>query len=132
VGRLDFNTTGVLLLTNDGELANRLMHPRFGVDKIYEAKVDGVITPEILNKLSIGVKLIDGKTAPAKATKITDNKIELVIHEGRNHQVKRMLAEVGLDVISLHRSKYGPFNLNGLKAGQWRDLDSAEIQKLLR
>jgi 23S rRNA pseudouridine2605 synthase len=98
VGRLDFNTTGALLLTNDGELANRLMHPSFEKDKVYEAQVEGNITQEILNMLSIGINLDDGKTAPAKARKLADNKIELTIHEGRKHQVKRMLAAAGLPV----------------------------------
>lgn len=130
VGRLDFNTTGALVLTNDGELANKLMHPSFKVDKVYEATVEGDITDEILSKLSIGVRLEDGKTAPAIAKKLTDNKIELTIHEGRNHQVKRMLEVVGLTVKKLHRSKYGPLALDGLKPGQWRDLAESEIKLL--
>jgi len=130
VGRLDFDTTGVLLLTNDGELAHKLMHPSFEVDKVYEAEVQGRITPEILNMLSIGIELEDGKTAPASAKKLTDNKIELTIHEGRNHQVKRMLDAVGLPVRRLHRSKYGPLDLTGLKPGQWRDLTPDEIAQL--
>jgi 23S rRNA pseudouridine2605 synthase len=130
VGRLDFNTTGVLLLTNDGELTNKLMHPSFEVDKVYKAEVDGTITDEILNKLSIGVDLEDGKTAPAKAVKLADNKIELTIHEGRNRQVRRMLEAVGLPVKKLHRSKYGPLNLDGLKPGRWRELTEKELQSL--
>lgn len=130
VGRLDFNTTGVLLLTNDGELAHSLMHPSFEIDKVYEAEVEGAITDEILNLLSIGVQLEDGKTAPAKAKKLADNKIELTIHEGRNRQVRRMLAAVGLPVIKLHRSKYGPLDLSGLKPGGWRDLTEAELKLL--
>jgi 23S rRNA pseudouridine2605 synthase len=130
VGRLDFNTTGVLLLTNDGELTNKLMHPSFEVDKVYKAEVDGTITDEILNKLSIGVDLEDGKTAPAKAVKLADNKIELTIHEGRNRQVRRMLEAVGLPVKKLHRSKYGPLDLDGLKPGRWRELTEKELQSL--
>jgi len=130
VGRLDFNTTGALLLTNDGELANKLMHPSFEIDKVYEAEVEGNITEEILNMLSNGVNLEDGKTAPAKVQKLADNKIELTIHEGRNHQVKRMLAAVGLSVKKLHRSKYGSLTVEGLKPGQWRDLTPAEISSL--
>ncbi len=130
VGRLDSNTTGALILTNDGELANKLMHPSFNVDKVYEAKVEGSITPEILNKLSIGVDLDDGKTSPAKVRKISENRIELIIHEGRKHQVKRMLARVGLDVKKLHRSRYANLDLGGLKPGQWRDLTPEEVQKL--
>jgi 23S rRNA pseudouridine2605 synthase len=130
VGRLDFDTTGVMLLTNDGELANKLMHPSFEIDKVYVAKVQGTITPEILNKLSIGVKLEDGQTAPAKAKKLADNKVELTIHEGRNHQVKRMLEAVGLPVKRLNRSNYGPLNLDGLRPGQWRELTEHELKLL--
>lgn len=130
VGRLDLDTTGALLLTNDGQLAHKLMHPSFNVDKVYEAEVKGKITPGILNKLSIGVELDGGKTAPAKARKLSDDKIELTIHEGRKHQVKRMLAAVGLPVINLHRSKYGPLDLKGLKPGKWRYLTDVEISNL--
>lgn len=130
VGRLDFNTTGALLLTNDGELANRLMHPSFKINKVYEVEVDGNVTDEILNKLSIGVNLGDGKTAPAKARKLADTKLELTIHEGRNHQVKRMMAAIGLPAKKLHRSKYGPLTLEGLKPGRWRDLTPKEVDDL--
>lgn len=130
VGRLDFDTTGVLLLTNDGELTNKLMHPSFEVDKVYEAEVQGSVTSKILNKLSIGVKLEDGMTAPAKTRKLAENKIELTIHEGRKHQVKRMLAAIGLPVHRLHRSKYGPLDLSDLKPGQWRDLTKQEVSQL--
>jgi 23S rRNA pseudouridine2605 synthase len=130
VGRLDYNTTGVLLLTNDGELAHKLMHPSFKIDKVYEAQVAGNITQEILNKLSNGMELEDGATAPAKVRKLADNKIELVIHEGRKHQVKRTLTAVGLDTLKLHRSRYAGLTVGDLKPGQWRDLSPAEIQFL--
>jgi len=129
-GRLDYDTTGALLLTNDGELANRLMHPSFEAGKVYEAEVTGKITDEILNMLSTGVELEDGRTAPATARKLTEDKIELTIHEGRKHQVKRMLSAVSLPVKKLHRSNYAGLSLNGLKPGQWRDLSEKEIQKL--
>jgi 23S rRNA pseudouridine2605 synthase len=132
VGRLDYDATGALLLTNDGQLAHMLMHPSFEIAKIYEAEVTGSIDQKILNQLSNGIKLEDGMTAPAKARRLADNKIELVIHEGRNHQVKRMLAAVGLPVKKLHRSQYGEIKLDNLKPGQWRELTSAEVQKLLR
>lgn len=132
VGRLDTNTTGALLLTNDGELAHKLMHPSFEVDKVYEATVDGEITDEKLAKLCKGIVINGQKTAPAKASKLAENEIELTIHEGRQHQVKNMLAAVGLPVKRLHRSKYGPLNLDGLKSGQSRDLTSAEVQQLKR
>jgi 23S rRNA pseudouridine2605 synthase len=130
VGRLDYDTTGALLLTNDGELANRLMHPSFEVDKVYEALVDGKITPQSLNRLDHGVELEGGVTAPARAKKLADNKIQLIIHEGRKHQVKKMLAVVGLPVKSLHRPAYAGLNLKGMKPGQWRDLTDDEIKKL--
>ncbi len=130
VGRLDYDTTGVLLLTNDGQLAHRLMHPSFEVDKIYEAEVEGDITNRILNMLSVGIDLDDGRAAPAKARKLVSNKIELIIHEGRKHQVKRMLAAAGLEVINLHRRQYGPLTLEGLKPGQWRDLTEDELKLL--
>lgn len=130
VGRLDYDTTGALLLTNDGELAHKLMHPSFEINKVYEAAVEGVITDEKLQKLEQGIELEDGKTAPAKARKLADNKIELNIHEGRNHQVKRMLAAIDLPVKKLHRNQYGPLNLDGLKPGQWRDLTGEELAKL--
>lgn len=131
VGRLDFNTSGALLFTNDGDLAHKLMHPSRGVDKTYEAVVQGEVTQEILNKLSNGIELEDGMTSPAVARKLADNEIGLTIHEGRNHQVRRMLAAVGLKVKKLHRSKYGPLTLDGLKPGQWRDLVSEELSLLL-
>lgn len=106
------------------------MHPSFEVDKVYEAEVDGEVTGKILNMLSIGMDLKDGRTAPAKARRLADNKVELTIHEGRNHQVKRMLAAVGLPVVRLHRSKYGSLALDGLKPGQWRDLSADELKLL--
>lgn len=131
VGRLDFDTTGVLLLTNDGELAHKLMHPSFEIDKVYRAEVWGTITPEILNKLSNGVSLDGRKTSAAKVRKLNDSQIELIIHEGRYHQIKRMLEAVGLQVRKLHRSQYGPLNIDGLRPGQWRDLTEQEVKTLL-
>jgi 23S rRNA pseudouridine2605 synthase len=130
VGRLDWDTTGVLLLTNDGALAHQLMHPSFEVDKVYEAVIEETLTDEQIKLLSQGVRLEDGKTAPAKTRKISDHKLELTIHEGRNHQVKRMLARVGLTVTKLHRSKYGDLSVKGLSPGQWRDLTDLEVNRL--
>lgn len=132
VGRLDFDTTGALLLTNDGDAAHKLMHPSFLVGKVYEAAVDRNITPEMLNKLSIGVEVDGRPTWPAKAHKLADNKLELTIHEGRNHQVKKMLEAVGLKTLALHRSKYAGLDLSGLKAGEWRDLTTDEQKSLQR
>lgn len=130
VGRLDMDTTGALLMTNDGNLAHHLMHPSFEVEKVYEASVGGTITTEKLNKLSNGL-IVDGKpTAPAKVRRLAADKIELIIHEGRKHQVKKMLAAVDLPVRSLHRSRYGGLSLTGLKAGQWRELSRAEVDRL--
>jgi 23S rRNA pseudouridine2605 synthase len=129
VGRLDQDTTGALLLTNDGQLAYRLTHPKFNFEKTYEVKVKGKVDKKILDLLSNGVELDDGKTAPARATKKADGIIELTIHEGRKRQVKRMIKAVGLELVSLHRSGYGSFNLNGLRPGQWRDLSAAEIKR---
>lgn len=130
VGRLDFDTTGALVLTNDGAWAHRLMHPSFELDKVYEATVDGVATDKILNLLSSGVELDGRKTSPAKVRKLPGDKIELTLHEGRHHQVKRMLEAVGLPVKKLHRSKYGPLTLDGLRPGRWRELSSKEVESL--
>lgn len=137
VGRLDKDTTGVLLLTNDGALAHRLMHPTFMIDKVYEAVVRGSITIEKLKMLSGGINIDEGKTAPAKARILQGRSlqkgcslIELTVHEGRKHQVKRMLAAVGLETLKLHRRQYGPLTLDGLAPGQWRDLTEKELKLL--
>lgn len=130
VGRLDFDTTGALLLTNDGDLAHKLMHPSFEVDKTYIATVEGQIDQHKLEALRSGVYLGDGMTSPAKVRQLSDDKLELIIHEGRNHQVKRMLEEVSLPVIKLHRSQYGDLTLDGLRPSKWRDLTELEVQQL--
>lgn len=132
-GRLDYDTTGALLLTNDGELANSLMHPSFEVDKVYEAEVEGNVTPEILDKLSKGIMLDDGMSSPAAVRLLQGRSrqtVELTIHEGRKRQVRRMLAAVGLPVLRLHRSRYAFLSLDGLERGQWRDLTPEEIKRL--
>jgi 23S rRNA pseudouridine2605 synthase len=130
VGRLDIDTTGALLLTNDGQLAYRLTHPRFNFSKTYEVKVKGTINQKILDLLSNGIELEDGLTAAAKAVKKGDSVIELTIHEGRKRQVKRMIKTAGLELVSLHRSGYGHVSLDRLKPGQWRELSAAEIKQL--
>ena len=130
VGRLDVDTTGVLLLTNDGDLAHQLAHPRYEVDKVYVAEVWGQPTDGTLRKLAEGVKLEDGKTAPAQVKRLEGGRIELTIHEGRNRQVKRMLEAVGHRVKTLHRSRYGPLGLEGLEPGAWRELESSEVEQL--
>jgi pseudouridine synthase len=130
VGRLDADTTGALLLTNDGELAHRLAHPRYEVEKVYEAEVEGEPSDEALARLERGVELDDGPTAPARAKRRAPSKVELAIHEGRKHQVKRMLAAVGHPVKSLHRSRYTGLTLEGLEPGAWRELEPSEIDQL--
>ncbi|MFL5835636.1 MAG: pseudouridine synthase, partial [Solirubrobacteraceae bacterium] len=106
VGRLDADTTGALLLTNDGELAHRLAHPRYEVEKVYEAEVEGDPSDEALERLGAGIELEDGQTSPARARRLAPGGVELAIHDGRKHQVKRMLAAVGHPVERLHRSRY--------------------------
>jgi 23S rRNA pseudouridine2605 synthase len=132
VGRLDADTTGALLLTNDGELAHRLAHPSHEVDKVYVAEVDGDPTPAALERLERGVDLDDGRSAPARARRLGLGRVELTIHEGRKHQVKRMLAAVGHPVRRLHRTTYAGLDLEGLEPGAWRELDSREVQRLKR
>jgi len=130
VGRLDVDTTGALLLTNDGELAHRLAHPRYGVEKTYVVEVEGEPTDATLEQLQTGVELDDGATAPAKARRLTKNVLELTIHEGRNRQVKRMLEAVGHPVTRLHRSEYAGLDVEGLEPGEWRELTRAEVERL--
>ncbi len=130
VGRLDADTTGALLLTNDGELAHRLAHPRYEVDKVYVADVEGEPTRETLARLERGVDLDDGLTAPARARLVGPGRVELTIHEGRTHQVKRMLEAVGHPVRRLHRSRYAGLELSGLEPGRWRQLTQAEVEAL--
>src|SRR4051794_3991223 len=130
VGRLDADTTGALLLTNDGELAHRLAHPRYEVEKVYEAEVEGRPSDEALDQLEQGVELDDGPTAPPRAKRLGHSRIELAIHEGRKHQVKRMLAAVGHPVVRLHRSRYAGLTLKGLGPGDSRELTGAEVEQL--
>jgi 23S rRNA pseudouridine2605 synthase len=130
VGRLDADTTGALLLTNDGELAHRLAHPRYEVDKVYEVEIDGEPPAEVLRRLEEGVQLEDGRTAPARVRRLAPRRLELTIHEGRKHQVKRMLAEVGHPVRRLHRSSYAGLRLEGLAPGAWRELGRNEAERL--
>jgi 23S rRNA pseudouridine2605 synthase len=132
VGRLDADTTGVLLLTNDGELAHRLAHPRYEIDKVYVADVEGEPSDEALRALEHGVALEDGPTAPATARRLARSRVELTIHEGRTHQVKRMLTAVGHPVTRLHRSRYGTLDASGLVAGEWRELSADEVAGLRR
>jgi len=130
VGRLDADTTGALLLTNDGELAHRLAHPRYEVEKVYDAEVEGEPSDETLRQLERGVDLDDGTTAPARARRLAPSRVELAIHEGRKHQVKRMLAAVGHPVLRLHRSRYSGLTVRGLQPGEWRELEPGEVARL--
>jgi 23S rRNA pseudouridine2605 synthase len=130
VGRLDADTTGALLLTNDGELAHRLAHPRYGVDKVYVAETWQQPDDAALQRLRDGVELDDGRTAPADVRRLDGARIELTIHEGRNRQVKRMFEAVGHRVRRLHRSRFGPLDVEGLEPGRWRELEPDEVERL--
>jgi 23S rRNA pseudouridine2605 synthase len=132
VGRLDADTTGVLLLTNDGLLAHRLAHPRYEVDKVYDVEVEGDPSPDALDRLAVGVDLDDGRTAPARARRLGPGRLELTIHEGRKHQVKRMCTAVGYPVRRLHRSGYAGLDARGVAPGEWRDLTRDEVDGLRR
>ena len=136
VGRLDYDTTGALLLTNDGDFANIVMHPSNNMEKVYLAKLEGVIKGEQINKLKNGVTL-DGKVIKASRVKLkkVDNNtnkslVEITIHEGLNHQVKRMFESVGFIVDKLTRKKIGFFDVTDLKSGEYRRLTPKEIQKV--
>ena len=132
VGRLDADTTGALLLTNDGPLAHRLAHPRYGVEKVYEVDVEGEPDDPALEQLAAGVELDDGLTAPAIVRCLGPAKLELTLHEGRKHQVKRMCEAVGHPVLRLHRSRYADLTVEGLEPGAWRELEPSEVKRLTR
>lgn len=136
VGRLDYDTSGLLLLTNDGELANRLAHPSYEIDKVYRAWVRGVPSPDKIKRLATGIRLEDGMTSPGEArllkTAPGQDKalVELTIHEGRNRQVRRMCEAIGHPVLSLERIRLGFLTLEGLQIGQYRPLTSTEVERL--
>jgi 23S rRNA pseudouridine2605 synthase len=132
VGRLDADTTGVLLLTNDGPLAHRLAHPRYGVEKVYVADVEGAPTEDDLERLRQGVELEDGRTAPARVRSLGRSRIELTLHEGRKRQVRRMCEAVGHPVRRLHRTTYAGLELGELRPGEWRELMDDEVRALRR
>jgi pseudouridine synthase len=132
VGRLDADTTGLLLLTNDGQLAHRLAHPRYRVEKTYVADVEGRPSAAIVRSLAQGVELEDGRTAPARVRLLGPSRLELVLHEGRNRQVRRMCETAGHPVRRLHRSGYAGLDLRGLEQGQWRAVTRAEVAELRR
>ncbi len=134
VGRLDRDTTGLLLITNDGALAHRLMHPRFEVDKVYVAETEGLVAEAELSRLRKGIRLEDGFTSPAEARllggKRTGSLVEIIIHEGRKRQVRRMMEAIGHPVRRLHRKKYAMLTDEGLAPGESRPLTKKEVQAL--
>jgi 23S rRNA pseudouridine2605 synthase len=132
VGRLDADTEGLILLTNDGELAHRLTHPSFGVEKEYLVEVEGRATRGVLRRLREGVDLEDGRTAPARASLVGDRLLRVTIHEGRKRQVRRMCDAVGLPVRRLVRVRIGPITDRRLAPGQWRSLEQEEVRALER
>ena len=136
VGRLDRDTEGLLLLTNDGELANRLLHPRYGVEREYLAEVEGRPTPRVLARLTRGVQLEDGPARAASARQVAGSggrgAVRMVMTEGRKREVRRMLDAVGLPVRRLVRVRVGPIRLGRLPPGEVRELDAAEVRELLR
>jgi len=132
VGRLDLDTEGLLVLTNDGDLAHRLTHPSFGVDKEYLAQVEGRPTRAALRRLREGVELEDGPTAPAQVALVEPSVLRVTIHEGRNRQVRRMCECVGHPVVRLVRTRIGPLADRRLKPGEWRELTLDEVRALER
>ena len=135
VGRLDLNSEGLLLMTNDGELANRLTHPRYGVEKTYYVVLDGPVDDASLRRLARGVQLDDGMTAPARVehvrqTQRGDTSLVIAIREGRNRQIRRMAEAIGHRTLRLKRERLGPLTLDGLAPGQWRYLTAAELERL--
>jgi 23S rRNA pseudouridine2605 synthase len=132
VGRLDADTEGLLLLTNDGELTNRLTHPSHGVEKEYLAEVQGMPSRGALRQLREGVELEDGRTAPAKASLVAPGVVRIVVHEGRNRQVRRMCEAVGHPVTRLVRTRIGTLTDTKLKPGEWRPLSPDEVAALAK
>lgn len=136
VGRLDYNTEGLLLLTNDGDWANQLAHPRHEVEKEYLVKIRGRAGKEQLRQLAEGVELEEGRTAPARVSTMHESDknswLSITIHEGRYRQVRRMCESVSLSVVRLKRSRYGPLELGELKPGEYRFLTAKEVEELRR
>ena len=136
VGRLDYDTEGLILLTNNGELMNALLHPKFQINKTYLAKVTGNVTKDKLERLQNGILLDDGMTAPAIVRVVgksnTEAKIEITIHEGRNRQVRRMFSAIGCEVKKLKRIKFANLTIQDLKIGQYRRLNEIELENLYK
>ncbi len=136
IGRLDYDTSGLILLTNDGEFANLLTHPKYEIDKVYVAKIKGIPPREKIRQLQRGIMLEDGKTSPARAKVLSIDKgkqtaiVELSIHEGKNRQVRRMFEAIGHPVLKLKRERYANLDLRGLNAGEARELTAHEVKQL--
>ena len=132
IGRLDADTTGLLLFSTDGELGNRLLHPSHHVPKTYRARLRAIPKPSELDRLRQGIELEDGPTQPA-VVEVVDRRrptVRITIHEGRYHQVKRMFEAIGFPVVKLHRERFGPLGLGKLKPGEWRELTDDEVARL--
>jgi 23S rRNA pseudouridine2605 synthase len=132
VGRLDRDTTGVLLLTNDGPLSHRLAHPRYEVETVYAVEVEGEPGDDVVRRLAEGVELDDGPTAPARVRRLGPSRVELALHEGRNRQVRRMLDAVGHPVVKLRRTRYAGLGTGRLRPGEYRELARDEVRALRR
>ena len=134
VGRLDRDTTGLLIMTNDGELAFGLTHPKFGVEKKYFSKVKGLVADETVKRLEKGILLAEGRTAPCRIEIIKrsskESELYVTLHEGKKRQIRRIFEKVGHRVLELSRLNYGPLSLGNLKPGQWRELDAQELTSL--
>ena len=136
VGRLDYDTTGLLILTNDGDFTNALLHPKNKIDKTYVAKINGILSPSDLMKLKKGIYIDSYKTAPARIKirkidkKLGNSFVEITIHEGKNHQIKKMIEQVGFEVLKLKREKIEFLTLDGLNSGEYRQLNNKEVKKL--
>jgi len=132
VGRLDYNTTGVMILTNDGDLANKIMHPRNEVKKTYLAELNRTVAYKDLHKIEKGIMLDDGMTSPAKTERLEPaNMVEVTIHEGKNRIIRRMFKALGYKVLSLHRERIGDLTVKGIKPGRYRLITKKEIEKLV-
>lgn len=138
VGRLDYDTTGLIIMTNDGDFANRMMHPRYHLPKTYEVAVDGILTDQMLVMLTKGIELNDGMTLPAEVTLLSRKEsthktvIQITIREGRNRQIKRMMEYFHCEVTRLNRIRYGCLEIGKLRQGEYRKIRSYEIRKLIR
>lgn len=132
VGRLDFDSEGLVLLTNDGDTAHRLLHPRYGVDREYDVEVEEQIDDTALEQLRIGVQLDDGRARARTVRRKGGRRVVLTLQEGRKREVRRMFAELGYRVIRLRRVRYGPIRLGDLPSGEWRSLDARELDALRR